>query len=123
MRLVCTVAPSSPVEPGYRTLGQISKGGSAWLLDSWDVRMFWLKSFQLGLPASQDWDASIPIRTSWTGPRRAAALLDLSGSQNSTFSMVSGAFWVAQETLLRSPRDASEKPKRAQISPIRLLAA
>ena len=50
-------------------------------------------------------------------------VLDGSGSQNSTFSKVSGAFWVAQETLSRSPRDASEKPKTAQISPIRLLAA
>ena len=54
---------------------------------------------------------------------RAAALPDLSGSPNSTFSNVSGAFWVAQETLLRSPRDAPEKPMRAQICPITLLAA
>ena len=57
------------------------------------------------------------------GSGRAAALPDLSRSQNSTFSKVSGAFWVAQETLLRSPRDASEKPKRAQIIPIGMLAA
>ena len=47
---------------------------------------------------------------------------DVSGSSNTTFSQVLSSLWAAQETLL-SPRDASEKPKRAQISPIRLLAA
>ena len=49
------------------------------------------------------------------GPGRAAAFPDPSGSSNAAFFKVLGAFWAAQGTLLRSPRDASEEPKRRKI--------
>ena len=68
----------------------------------------------------------------WTiwGPRRAPRRLPaesrggapapprLCRAQNSTFFMVFGFFYEAQETLLRSPREGSEKPKRRIFGPI-----